>query len=124
MWKDIDLELNKQIDGDIRAMTGVDAVINSLSNISRTLQGSRRMLPDFALPFYHLLFEPVDEITGAAIGNYLINTIQSYDSRIELTNVSVEADRDAGQYNVKLAFKLKTSTSEPHKFEFILMQQG
>ena len=41
-------------------MVNIDAINNSLTNIFETFQGSRRMLPDFALPIYGILFEPVD----------------------------------------------------------------
>ena len=52
MWKDLDILLRKQQDGDLKVMTDEDAVVNSLSNIFGTMQGQRRMLPEFALPFF------------------------------------------------------------------------
>ena len=124
MWKDIDLNLTKQKDGDITANYDSDAIINSLRNITQTMQGSRRMLPTFAVPFWSLLFEPVDEQTGYSIGNYLIDAISSWDNRIELTKVNVVAVPDQGQYDVTMNFNIKNSIYEPKSFQFILKQQG
>lgn len=124
MWKDIDIQLRKQQDGDILVMTEEDAIINSLQNICTTLQGSRRMLPDFALPFFNLLFEPIDEETAYKLGNLMLNSITNWDDRIEITGLHVNANTDALQYEVILTFKLKQSAAQEQTFSFILKQQG
>lgn len=124
MWVDLDIQLRKQINGDLMVMTDANAIINSMRNISQTLQGQRRMLPEFAMPLYKLLFEPVDEQTAYKIGNYLIESIQAWDNRINLTDVLVEAETDANRYNVTCTFNVKTSNTQPVSFQFILMQQG
>jgi len=124
MWNDIDLKLRKQQDGDILVMTEEDAIINSLQNICSTLQGSRRMLPDFALPIFNLLFEPMDEETAYTLGNLMLNSITKWDDRIEVTTLHVNANYDLQQYEVALSFKLKQSVSQEQTFTFILKQQG
>ena len=124
MWKDIDIQLRKQQDGDILVMKEEDAIVNSLQNICTTLQGSRRMLPDFALPFFNLLFEPMDEETAFKLGNLMLTSITKWDDRIEITGLHVNANTDALQYEVVLSFKLKQSASQEQTFSFILKQQG
>lgn len=124
MWKDLDILLRKQQDGDLKVMTEEDAVVNSLSNIFGTMQGQRRMLPEFALPFFNILFEPIDEQTAYLIGNEMLSAIQKWEDRIEVLNVNVYPDEDNLQYVVTLTFKLRTSTSEPQTYTTILKQQG
>ena len=124
MWKDLDILLRKQQDGDLKVMTEEDAVANSLSNIFGTMQGQRRMLPEFALPFFNILFEPIDEQTAYLIGNEMLSAIQKWEDRIEVLNVNVYPDEDNLQYVVTLTFKLRTSTSEPQTYTTILKQQG
>ena len=124
MWKDLDILLRKQQDGDLKVMTDEDAVVNSLSNIFGTMQGQRRMLPEFALPFFNILFEPIDEQTAYLIGNEMLSAIQKWEDRIEVLNVNVFPDEDNLQYIVTLTFKLRTSTSEPQTYTTILKQQG
>ena len=124
MWKDLDILLRKQQDGDLKVMTEEDAVVNSLSNIFGTMQGQRRMLPEFALPLFNILFEPIDEQTAYLIGNEMLSAIQKWEDRIEVLNVNVYPDEDNLQYVVTLTFKLRTSTSEPQIYTTILKQQG
>lgn len=124
MWKDLDILLRKQQDGDLKVMTDEDAVVNSLSNIFGTMQGQRRMLPEFALPFFNILFEPIDEQTAYLIGNEMLSAIQKWEDRIEVLNVNVYPDEDNLQYVITLTFKLRTSTSEPQTYTTILKQQG
>lgn len=38
-----------------------------------TIQGSRRMIPEFAANLYYLLFEPLDEATASEIGETLLD---------------------------------------------------
>ena len=124
MWKDLDILLRKQQDGDLEIMTEEDAVVNSLANIFGTMQGQRRMLPEFALPFFNILFEPIDEQTAYLIGNEMLSAIQKWEDRIEVLNVNVYPDEDNLQYVITLTFKLRTSTSEPQTYTTILKQQG
>lgn len=111
VWKDIDIMLNKKQDGDIADMTEIEAIKNSLRNICTTLQGERRMLPEFAMPIYELLFEPIDEITSYALANEILQAIHVWDDRIVVENINVEADYDHNQYNVTLTFRIKTSNN-------------
>jgi phage baseplate assembly protein W len=70
-YTDIDINLERAQDGDIKKDTDVFAIENSLKNISETMQGSRRMLPTFAFNGYSLLFENMDEETADNIGNII-----------------------------------------------------
>ena len=124
MWKDIDIKLRKQQDGDVMAMENEDAIINSLRNIVQTLQGERRMLPLFAMPMYGLLFEPIDEQTAYKIGSEMLAAINNWDDRVSVQNVHVHADTDNLLYQVTLTFTTRTASTEPQTFTFILQQQG
>lgn len=122
MWKDIDIELTKRQDGDILDKEDVDAVKNSLTNIFSTFQGSRRMLPEFALPIYKFLFEPMDEDTAREIGYLLLDTIIRWEDRLIIDKIKVIANFDQQQYEVFLTFRLKNSDTT-ETFEDILKIQ-
>ena len=108
-WVDLDLELTKKTSGDIKELSGVDAVKSSLTNIMETLQGSRRMLPEFAVNLYELLFEPLDESTAAEIGEYLLDITEKWDSRVIIENINVYPNAEKNRYDVTFSFKLKNS---------------
>lgn len=107
IWKDIDISLKKKNSGDINDMTNEDAVKNSLENIFRTMRGSRRMLPLFAINIYNYLFEPLDEITALEIGNEIFTAISNWDSRIEILDLLIVPNYDNSSYDISIQYKIK-----------------
>lgn len=118
MWKDIDIYLTKQQDGDIRAMTEYDAIRNSLINIFSTMRGSRRMIPDAFIYIYGILFEPMDEETSRRLGEGLVDAIRQWDDRIFIEHFNIEMDYDNSQYRTTLYYKIINSVNI-EEIEFI-----
>ena len=88
-WKDIDINLAKQSDGDIKAMTDEDAIKNSLINIFATMKGSRRMLPDAFIYIHSLLFEPMDAEVARQLGDGLVEAIRRWEDRVVIENFHI-----------------------------------
>ena len=122
VYSDLDLELTRQTDGDVKKDTEIDAVVNSLQNIISTLQGSRRMLPEFALDIQRLLFEPLDERTAKQIGNKIVTAIELWETRVEIIQLNVTTDYDANLYRMTLNFRIKP-IEEIRAIEFVLIAQ-
>lgn len=110
-WKDIDIQLRQGNNSDIRDMVNEDAIQNSLTNIFETLQGTRRMLPDFAVSIYNLLFEPIDETVASTIGNFLLYAFTIWESRIVVDNVHITIDEDNNRYEVDVIYHIISSNS-------------
>ena len=110
-WIDIDIELGKKSDGDIANMTDSDAIKNSLTNIFQTIQGSRRMMPDFAVPIHEILFEPINEITAERLGSWIESGINKWEKRIYVVGIHIEADYGKQLYNVTIKFTMNGSTA-------------
>ena len=123
-WSDFDIELNNQTDGDITKDYDVEAIRNSLQNICTTLQGSRRMLPDFATDIQYLLFEPISQSTARLIANHLIDAINRWDNRVKLTGFNIVADPDNNSYECNITFYIQNiqTTSEVQTISFVLKQ--
>ena len=96
--------MRKKANGDIADMKDNSAIENSLGNIWKTLPGSRRMLFPFASPSWGMLFEQIDEITARELGRMLLKSIERWEDRIQVKNLHVTADPDAGQYIVRLTY--------------------
>jgi len=109
IYSDIDINLEQQQDGDVLKDEEDDAIKNSLENIINTMQGSRRMLPEFAVDITGLLFEPMDDTTAYEIGNRLLGAIEVWDDRIIVKNINVHSDYEKQQYKITLDFSTKTS---------------
>ena len=121
MYTDIDIGMIKQTDGDITKDTNIEAVKNSISNILSTMQGSRRMLPEFAGAFHNLIFEPMDEVTARLIAERMIEAINKWDSRVIVDGLDIEMDHDNNQYNCTMSFRIRESR-EPETVKYILKQ--
>ncbi len=122
VYSDIDIELTKASTGDVTKDTDVDAIINSLNNIVQTLQGARRMLPEFAQNFWGLLFEPMDEETARELGQGLLEAIRVWEDRVEIKGIDIYPDYDSNQYKVLMSFEIKP-LEEQQSVEFILFTQ-
>ena len=119
VYSDVDIFLTKQTDGDITRDVNKDAIKNSLTNIVSTLQGSRRMLPEFATGFHKLLFEPIDEETARSIGEMLISAIKYWDDRLIINSLDIEPRYDENTYRCRLNFTTK-SKNTMDSIDFVL----
>lgn len=120
MWYDVDINFTKMANGDIRNVTDMDAIQNSLTNIWRTLPGSRRMLYPFASPTWGMLFEQVDEITSRRLGELMLQAIERWEDRIEVDNLHVKAFPDENKYLVQLTYRVITHGEEIYIFEDVI----
>ena len=96
-------EMRRKNNGDIVDMVNGDAIVNSLTNIFQTIQGGRRMLPEFALPIYNLLFEPID-FTAGRLGEMIWDAITRWETRIVVEGLDIVADPDNGLYEINLNY--------------------
>lgn len=107
VYSDIDIELSQATDGDILRDTDEEAIINSLTNIINTLQGSRRMLPEFAASTQRLLFEPIDESTSGLIRSRMIDSVNRWDDRVEVEGLYIDPIYDQNMYKCLMKFRIK-----------------
>jgi len=121
-WIDLDIELTKKNDGDVREFTYIDAIYSSLTNIFETRRGSRRMLPTFANNLHDILFEPIDEDTAEIIGEVLLDAIDRWEPRIQVTNININPKYDQNTYEIRLTFYI-INTEEINTFNYILYKQ-
>lgn len=117
-WKDFDNEFNRKANGDVQDMTDIDAIYNSLTNIFETFQGRRRMLQEFALPIYGILFEPVDEITSYRLGEMVLEAVKRWEKRIQVDNIEVIARPDSNEYRISLEFRIVNDSREENILTF------
>lgn len=118
-WSDLDENYSRQEDGDIKIEVDVAAIFNSLRNIILTIQGQRRMLPTFATNIWGLLFEPIDEVTARLIAENLLQAIEIWETRIEVTGFDIEPRPDQNFYRCRINFTV-FGTTETQTIDFVL----
>ena len=119
VWSDTDGEYEEQVDGDVVIKTDVQAIINSLNNIINTRPGSRRMLPTFASTAWWLLFEPIDDETAVRLAESILEAIEIWEDRIDVTGFDIEARPDENMYRCRLSFTV-VGSDEIEQIDFVL----
>ena len=90
IFSDFDIAMSAQSQ-DLKKTRDVEAVMGSIRNIIYTQQGERPMDNlNFGTALDQWLFEPADDDSLRQIGEMLIRTIESYEPRVEVTNLSFE----------------------------------
>jgi len=118
-WSDLDENYARQSDGDIKIEVDVGAIFNSLRNIILTMQGQRRMLPTFATNIWGLLFEPIDEVTARLIAENLLEAIEVWETRIEVTGFDIEPRPDQNYYRCRITFVI-IGRNDTQSIDFVL----
>lgn len=123
MWYDLSMNLEKMANGDIRHVIDNEAIQNSLTNIFKTLPGSRRMLYPFASPVWGMLFEQIDSTTSMRLGDMLLQAIERWEDRIKVSNLHVSPKPDENQYIVTLTYTIITDGEKNYIFRDVIRQQ-
>lgn len=115
IYKDLhlDLSLSKTIgignnprdSKDIITDNDILAITNSIRNIFTTKKGEKILAPEFGSSLDQYLFEPVNEVYGRLIGDEILNDIQRFEPRIEVSKISVIPNPDQNQYQIFIYYK-------------------
>jgi phage baseplate assembly protein W len=76
--------------GDFRRIKDIQVILNSWSNILTTPRRSYMFDPEYGSDLYRMIFEPADEVTEKEIIDETVASLQLYDDRATINNVSVQ----------------------------------
>ena len=117
-----DLDLNFNIHPatkDINKFINETAVINSVKNLVLTNHYERPFQPGLGSGLRRLLFEQVDNVTAALIEREISETINNFEPRVDVQDVTASGFPDENAYKVVLTFFLINDPS-PITIDFIL----
>ena len=83
-----------------------NAIKQAVKNLVLTQPGEKPFQPLVGSKVYNLLFEPLDAFTADSIKDEIINTINQYEPRVELTNVDVTAITEGNKLNVTIEYRI------------------
>lgn len=104
---------------DLLRLTNEDAVTTSIKNLLMTFRFERLNKPLIGSGLRKLLFEPMGELTEAAIRDAILNTIENYEPRADVRNLVVSGDLDNNLYNIQLTFSI-INRPDPVTIQFLL----
>lgn len=88
--------------GDVRPLTDLDAIKNSIRNILLTRKGEKPFNPRFGCNLKSYLFEVADPITTASMEREIRYSLGVLEPRVSIQEVSIQDDPDRNAYNITI----------------------
>jgi phage baseplate assembly protein W len=92
--------------GDINPIKDIEAIKNSVKNLIMTNFQERPFQPEIGSGVRGLLFELADPITMHDIEMAIGRTIENFEPRVVLQDVTINDDLDNNAYNVSITFQI------------------
>ena len=92
------------LSNDLIALKNESAIARSVRNLVLTIQGERPFQPVLGTEVSKLLFENMDKLTASAIRSEIRTTIENYEPRVEINEITVEPDFEGNAMNVTIQY--------------------
>tara|TARA_Y100000389_G_scaffold197865_1_gene233286 strand:+ start:947 stop:1339 length:393 start_codon:yes stop_codon:yes gene_type:complete len=120
-FKDLNITFKPHpVTGDLIVKKDEAAVKQALINLLLTSKGERPFQPDLGSDLRKILFNPLDAGTAAQIGENIQETIESYEPRVDLLQLDVDANFDDNGFDVSIEFEIIGREDQPVTIEFFL----
>ena len=110
------------LSNDLLAIKNKTAIARSVRNLIFTLQGERFFNQDLGSRVSRALFENIDRISASVIEDEIRNTIDNFEPRVRLIDVSVTPDYSNNEFNVTLSYDIVGIDVLPQQLSFALQQ--
>ena len=106
-YKDVSLTFARNVvTSDVVAVTDAAAVKRSLKLLLMSRTGETPFFPEFGSRIYRLLFEPIDPITTRLLQHEIQSTIDAYEPRVNIRQLTVTPSSDELGYDVDCLFNI------------------
>ena len=110
------------LSNDLLAIKNETAIARSVRNLIFTLQGERFFNQDLGSRVSRALFENIDRISASVIEDEIRNTIDNFEPRVRLIDVSVTPDYSNNEFNVTLSYDIVGIDVLSQQLSFALQQ--
>ena len=120
-FKDISMSFEvNPITDDIIGVKNDTAIARSIRNLVLTTPGERFFNEDLGSGVSEVLFDVLDDISGAVIRDEIEQTIIRFEPRVKLTDVKVKPDYDNNEFNVTVTYDIVGIDALPQQLNFAL----
>tara|TARA_B100002019_G_scaffold288867_1_gene303320 strand:- start:2577 stop:2996 length:420 start_codon:yes stop_codon:yes gene_type:complete len=91
---------------DTSTVKNDNAIKQAIKNLILTTPGEKPFQPTVGSKVMDMLFEPLDPFTADAVKDEIINTVNQYEPRVELTKVDVTAIPEGNKLNITLEYRI------------------
>ena len=106
---------------DLIAIKNETAIARSLRNLVLTTPGERFFNENLGSQVNNLLFENVDDVTAMSVRSEIIAVIENYEPRVKLMTVSVNANIDSYNMDVRIVYSVVGIDIPPQELSFVLI---
>ena len=120
-FKDISMSFEvNPITDDIIGVKNDTAIARSIRNLVLTTPGERFFNESLGSEVSEVLFDNIDDISGAVIRDEIEHTIIRFEPRVKLSDVKVEPDFDNNEFNVTVSYNIIGIDALPQQLNFAL----
>lgn len=106
-FKDLSISMARNaFTNDVSPVTNDSAIKQAIKNLILTTPGEKPFQPLIGSSVSNLLFEPLDSFTADTIQDEIINTINQYEPRVQLTNVQVTPVPEGNKLDVSIEYRI------------------
>jgi phage baseplate assembly protein W len=111
IFSDLDFNFTAHpVTKDLTRRYDENAIKTALKNLLLTSNYERPFHSEIGSPIRRMLFEPATPLLAASLKQAVINTINTFEPRVELTTVSVNVDQDSYTVGISIEFKIINTT--------------
>ena len=120
-FKDISMSFQANpLSKDLIALKNANAIARSVKNIVFTLPGEKFFNEEFGSRITASLFENINDVTASIIVDEITQSINTYEPRVDLTEVKAFPNFDNNQFDVMIVYEIIGADVPPQQFEFVL----
>lgn len=119
-YKDLDLRFKTHpLFGDVKPVTDVEAIKNSIKNILLTRRGEKPFNPAFGSNVADYLFENSTNVTKQLLGQEIEFSVRTQEPRVQLQRIDISDDIDNNAFVIRLDVII-VSTQEETDISLVL----
>jgi phage baseplate assembly protein W len=120
-FKDISMTFQANpVNYDLIGLKNETAISRSIRNLVFTLPGERFFNPNLGSRVSRQLFENMDPVSASIIEDEIRNTINNYEPRVRLVDVTVTPNYDENEFNVRITYRIIGIDVLPQQLTFAL----
>ena len=111
---------NNPMNNDLIGLRNENAISRSVRNLVQTIQGERPFQPVLGSNVQNLLFDNMDKLTASAIKQEIINTIENYEPRVEMGEITVDPNYDNNEFHISIQYYIVGIDVPEQELSFVL----
>ncbi len=122
-FKDISMTFQSNpLTSDLIVLKNENAIARSIRNIVFTVPGEKFFNESFGSNINKSLFDNIDELSAIIIKDQITESIENFESRVQLIRVSAFPDFDNNSFDVTVIYEIIGADIPPQELQFVLQQ--